>query len=222
MLTTATLDLSLSMPGFRAAPCLPGRQRAWPGAGAGRLEVAEVDGCSAVVTCMASSPLQLLAPRPRGRAAWIIAASHGGGLVAGDAVDLEIAVGPGATACLGRQAETKVYRPAGERGAAQTLAAGIGSGGLLALLPDPVSPFAGARYDQVQRFELEAGASLVVLDAVTAGRAARGERWASARFRSRNEIRVGGKLVLADGLRLDVAGGRPCPDGWPGSSSSPR
>jgi urease accessory protein len=131
--------------------------------------------------------------------------------VSGDAVQLEISVAAGATASLGTQAETKVYRSAGGRGASQALAAAVAPGGLLALLPDPVSPFAGARYEQLQRFHLAAGASLVVLDAVTAGRAARGERWAFARYASRNEVRIGGELVLADGVRLDADQGPPLP-----------
>ncbi len=209
MLSPTPFDLEVAVPGSRAAACPSPRQPPCPGPGAGRLEVLAVDGCSGVVTCAASSPLQLLAPRPRGAAAWILAASHGGGLVSGDAVDLEISVGAGAAACLGTQAETKVYRAAGGAGARQSLAAAVGGGGLLALLPDPVSPFAEARYEQEQRFELAAGASLVVLDAVTAGRAARGERWAFARYRSRNEVRVSGMLILADAVHLEAGRGPP-------------
>jgi urease accessory protein len=233
MLARPSHDFSGLVPGTQAADCSPGRQPA-PDPGTGRLEVQLVDGASAVVGSRAASPLQLLAPRARGRAAWIVAASHGGGLVVGDAIRLSISVGPGATACLGTQAETKVYRagagapspgatgtpglrPAqAERtvkrafvGARQELAAEVGAGGLLALLPDPVSPFAGSRYAQLQRFELAPGASLAVLDAVTAGRAARGERWAFDGYRARNEVRVGGELVLADALRLEAAEGPP-------------
>jgi urease accessory protein len=162
-----------------------------------------------VVTCLASSPLQLLAPRARGRAVWVLAASHGGGLVPGDAIELDVTLGRGATACLGTQAETKVYRDAGAGGASHRVTAAVGAGALLALVPDPVSPFAGSRYHQLQRFELAAGASLVVLDAVTAGRAARGERWAFAGWRTRNEVRVAERLVLADGVCLEAGRGPP-------------
>src|SRR5512133_2101957 len=115
----------------------PGRPPA-PAPGAGRLEVALVEGCSALVRCAASSPLQLLAPRARGRAAWLVAATHGGGLVSGDAVELDLSIGAAATACLGTQAETKVYRDGGGGGGARLhLTASVGPGGLLALLPDP-------------------------------------------------------------------------------------
>jgi urease accessory protein len=210
MLAASDPSFPLALPDSTAAPCpIPRQDLAAPGQG--RLEVDRVDGQSSVVTCASKSPLQLLTPRPRGKAAWIVAASHGGGLLGGDAVELSLRLGPGAAACLGTQAETKVYRPAALAGARQSLSAKLGEGALLALLPDPVSPYAGARYDQVQRFDLAPGASLVLLDAVTAGRAARGERWAFARYRSRNEVQCEGRLLVADAVHLDAALGPPLP-----------
>jgi urease accessory protein len=207
MLAPTLLESSLPVPGSPAGSCSISRQPPVR-AGAGRLEVALVDGRSAVVSCRATSPLQLLAPRARGAAAWVLAASHGGGLVTGDAVELAVEVGPGATAYLGTQAETKVYRAKGSA-TLQRLDAAVGAGGLLALLPDPVSPFAGSSHAQEQRFALAPGASLALLDAVTAGRAARGERWEFHRYASRNELRVGGTLLLADAVRLAVDQGPP-------------
>lgn len=233
MFAPTSSDLSPELPALRAGTCAIPHQRGAPRAGAGALAIEVVAGASALVGCRAASPLQLLAPRPRGAAVWIVAASHGGGLVTGDSVALDLSVGAGATACVGTQAETKVYRagaapvtargstgsPAaaeqqhllsdGERGASQRLQATIAPGALLAWLPDPVSPFAGARYRQDQRFTLAPGGSLAVLDAVTAGRAARGERWAFERYVTRNEIRSGGALVLADAVRLAAGEGPP-------------
>jgi urease accessory protein len=99
-----------------------------------------VDGASAIVACAAASPLQLLSPSPRGRCAWIIPASHGGGLLAGDDVSLEVDVGDGAVALLSTQAGTKVYRSPG-RVATQRLDARVGRDAVLAVLPHPVSCF---------------------------------------------------------------------------------
>lgn len=177
-------------------------------AGAGRVEIARVDGASAIVACLAASPLQLLSPSPRGRCAWIISASHGGGLVAGDDVSLELDVGPGATALLSTQAGTKIYRSLGAA-SAQRLVARVGEGATLAVLPQPVSCFAGARFRQEQRFELAPGGSLLWLDAVVAGRVARGERWAFDEYRSRIDVAIGGRTVLADALRLVPGEGAP-------------
>ena len=151
----------------------------------------------------ATTPLQILAPRVRGTSAWAFLLSHGGGLVAGDDVEVEVEVGPGAAALLATQAETKVYRAHDGRGAVQRLDARVRRTGALALLPEPVSPFTGAHYEQRQRFDLEAGASLLAVDAVVAGRSARGERWAFDRYLSSNEVRVDGRLVIGDALVLE-------------------
>lgn len=188
----------------RVQACPPGGHR--PGHGAAA--TARVEGASALVACVAASPLQLLAPAPRGRCVWLVSASHGGGLVAGDDVALGLDVGAGSAALLTTQAGTKVYRSGGPV-AAQRLAARIGPGALLCVLPHPVSCFAGARYHQLQRLELSEGASLLWLDVLTAGRVARGERWAAADCRTRVELSRGGTLLLADALRLVPGEGPP-------------
>jgi urease accessory protein len=172
--------------------------------------VALVRGESAVVGCAAASPLHLFTPRPRGRAVWALSATHGAGLVAGDAVALEVDVGAGATLALGTTSNTRVYRSEG-RFAEQHLAARVAEGGTLAVLPEPTTCFAGARHRQEQRFGLGPGASLLVLDALTAGREARGESWAFAAHLSRIEIEVGGRTLLADALRLVAGEGPPLP-----------
>ncbi len=161
-----------------------------------------MDGATELVRAEATTPLQFLAPRGRGTSAWAFLVSHGGGLVAGDDVAVEVEVGVGAAALLATQAETKVYRAQGDRGATQRLDVRVGRTGVLALLPEPVSPFAGARYEQRQRFDLEPGASLLAVDAVVAGRSARGERWAFDHYRSSNEVIVGGRLAMGDALIL--------------------
>jgi urease accessory protein len=176
--------------------------------GDGRLRVTLVDGESAVLSCASAAPLRLLVPRARGPAVWAVAASYGGGLVGGDEVALAVEVDEGASALLGTQAETKIYRSA-SAGCRQELRARIGPGGILVLIPDPVSCFAGARYRQVQRFELDPGASLLLLDALVSGRSARGERWAFEEYSSRNEVVAESRLVLADALRLTAGEGPP-------------
>ncbi len=121
-------------------------------------------------------------------------------------------VGAGAVAMVATQAETKVYRSAAGLGCAQVLRANVARGGSLLLMPDPVSPFAGARYVQRQHLELAEGASLLYLDALVAGRAARGERWAFDDYRSRTELNVGGVLLLGDALVLGPRTGRSLAD----------
>ncbi|HVI96228.1 MAG TPA: urease accessory protein UreD, partial [Anaeromyxobacter sp.] len=122
---------ALELPSLVATRAVGDFARA-PRPGGGKLAVALVDGASAVVGCAAASPLHLFTPRARGPAAWAIAATLGGGLVAGDALDLEIDVGGGATALVGTQAHAKVFRSPGPW-ASQTLSARVAPGATLAL-----------------------------------------------------------------------------------------
>ncbi len=174
------------------------------GSGSGSLDAARVDGATAIVGARASAPLQLLVPRPRGPSAWAYAATLGGGLVGGDRVELDVRAGPGAALMLSTQASTKVYRSEG-RPASQELCARAEAGALLALLPDPVCCFAGADYRQRQRVDLAPDASLVIVDGLVSGRAARGERWSFASYRSVTEVRVGDRLVAREALHLEDA-----------------
>ncbi|MDX6597447.1 MAG: urease accessory protein [Gaiellales bacterium] len=95
----------------------------------------------------------------------------------------------------------------------------MAAGGLLALLPDPLVAFAGASVASLVDVDLASGATLVLVDALEAGRVAAGERWEAARCELRIRVRVDGRVVLDDGLLLDPAHGsvarRMGPfDGW--------
>jgi urease accessory protein UreG len=143
--------------------------------GAGRLEFTRVGGRTVLTRVLSCSPLKLLHPRQANRSASVYLSTYGGGLVGGDHLDLSLTVGPGAAALVATQASTKVYRS--PLGASQKLCAEVADQALLVLLPDPVTCFAGATYSQDQRIRLDPGASLVLVDRVTAGRVEHGERW---------------------------------------------
>jgi urease accessory protein len=186
------------MNGPGAAPAI---DAATPGAGS--LVVERVSAASAITGARASAPLRILTTRPRGAAAWAYTVTFGGGLVAGDTVNLGIRVGPGAAALCATTASTKVYKSENGLPARQTLSATVKDGGLLALLTDPVCPFAGAVYEQRQTIELARGASLVLVDALVAGRVARGERYRFASYRTVTELSVEGHLVVLDATTLE-------------------
>ena len=170
--------------------------------GEGSITFEVVGDRTAITGARARSPLKLLTPKNHGDARWTFVATYGGGLVDGDAIALDVKVGENAKALIGTQASTKVYKcPTGE--ATQTLEARVARGGLLVVAPDPLVPFAGARYAQRATIRLDEGASLAWLDIVACGRAARGERWAFARYASRTRIFVSGALVCDDALVLD-------------------
>ena len=159
---------------------------------------------SVVTSARATSPLRLLAPTGGGHAAWVYQSSLGGGFVGNDAVELRVEVGEHAALFLSSQASSKVYRATRSR---FTLDATVASGATLIAWPDPITCFAGASFDQTQRFALAGTASLIVVDAWTAGRIAHGERWAFARLATRVTVAIDGDSVLDDGLLLSPAHG---------------
>jgi urease accessory protein len=169
------------------------------------VELRRVGGSTAVVRRLARSPLKLLTPRGAGGCAHVVASTYGGGLLGGDEVALRVTAGAGTRCVLGTQASTKVYRSTGGLASRQSLDAEVGAGAILAVAPDPVTCFAGARYEQRQHFRLDAGASLLLIDWFTSGRAACGERWAFDRYRSETRVDVGGTCVAREALLLDAA-----------------
>lgn len=148
----------------------------------------------------ATSPVKLFTTRNHAGACWVYAATLGGGFVGGDAVRLTLDVGPRANALLTTQASTKVYRSL--KPASQQISAIVDADALLAVLPDPIVCFAGADFSQDQRYDLARRANLVVVDWITSGRHATGERWAFTHYTSRVQIARDGKRLLYDSLTL--------------------
>lgn len=171
-----------------------------PAAGSGILEFTCVRGRTVLTRALAVSPLKVLNPRHAGGSAWAYLATYGGGLVGGDAIDVQMSVGRGAAALLATQASTKVYRS--RAGSTHTLRADVADGGLLVLLPDPVTCFAGSSYRQHQRIRLDPGANLVLVDRLTAGRIESGERWLFDEYVARTLVWRGERLLLHEALRL--------------------
>jgi urease accessory protein len=168
--------------------------------GAGTLHFERVRGETVLTRAAAASPLRVLNPGNAGAAAWVYLATYGGGLVGGDALDITIDAGPGAAALVATQASTKVYRSS--LGASQRLRARAADGSLLVLLPDPVTAFSGSRYLQEQHVELDEAASLVLVDWLTAGRMASGERWQFDAYTSRTFVRRAGRWLVHDTVSL--------------------
>lgn len=175
--------------------------------GQAALGVSLVHGLSAATTAWARTPLKLLTPRSRGESVWAYTSSFGGGMVAGDRTRLDVTIDAGTRCFLGTQASTKVYRNPSRLPCSHELNAAVGENALLILAPDPVQCFAESSYEQRQRFDLHPSASLLLVDWLSGGRTARGERWAFQRYFSRNEIIRAGQPVLIDASLLDANDG---------------
>jgi urease accessory protein len=184
-------------------------ERSRSAAGSGTLHILRHGNRSVVSSARASSPLRLLTPSNHGNAAWVFTSTYGGGLLGGDAIQLQIDVKEDAALLLQTQASTKVYRS--PRGASSTLEARVANRARLFVLPDPTVCFRGASFDQAQSVDLAPEGTVVFMDWMTAGRRASGERWGFDRYSSRLTIRCEGRTVLRDSLLLSPAEG-PLPE----------
>lgn len=177
-----------------------------PLAGSGRVVARAHAGRTVLASARASAPLRFVEPTfPNTTSAAVCLVTFGGGLVDGDAIEVELAVEAGATLVVFTQASTKVFRGA----SAQDVRARVA--GTLVLLPDPVAAFSGARYRQRVDVELEGDGSCVMLDGYTAGRPAHGDRWAMDGLDLRTVIRRNGRRIVSDALSLDSRDGSIAP-----------
>lgn len=169
-------------------------------------------------TCAYQYPLKLVAPDPLHiedgtLVHTVYLLSYGGGLVAGDAVNLQVNLDPTTRLVLLTQGSTKIFiTPKPEVITRQRVDVNLASGSALCYLPDPVQPFAQSAFEQTQVYTLQSlqGANLCVCDWVCRGRTARGENWNFWRYTSKNEVwlsppnEAGKKrLLLRDNILLE-------------------
>ena len=125
-----------------------------------------------------------------------------GGMTGGDHFNIDLVVGANARLTITTAAAEKVYRSLG----ADTridVTVSVSDGGTLAWLPQETILFNQARLRRSIDIDLAPGASLLLAEATIFGRSAMGETIGSGHFSDRWRIRVGGKLVFAENLKLD-------------------
>jgi urease accessory protein len=122
-----------------------------------------------------------------------------GGILDTDSLEWLVEVGPGARAQMTSTGATRVHRSRSrDRIARQSAVVKIGEGGYFEYLPDQLIPFAGCRFEQATRIELEAGASLIWWDVVAPGREASGEVFRYESLKSSFELAVAGEPVAVE------------------------
>ena len=139
-----------------------------------------------------------------------------GGLVGGDALDLDVAVGEGARVLCTTPGAQKWYRSTGVAARARTRVA-VAAGGALEWLPQPSIVFDRARVEQSIDFDLAADARTIGWECLVLGRAAMGERFETGALRQRLSLSVGGETRWAEHTAAS-AGDRlfASPLGWGG------
>ncbi|KAF2103903.1 urease accessory protein UreD [Rhizodiscina lignyota] len=198
--------------------------------GHGTIDLAVLPPCTPVLhTLSYQYPLKLIAPSPITLAQsssgneeisdgqrtiyTVFLLSYGGGLVAGDSINLSVTLAPSTRLILLTQGSTKVFKtPSPHVVTRQRMVVDVHGNAGLVYLPDPVQPFEKSAFEQSQIYNLYGkSASLCVCDWVSQGRTARGERWGFWKYGSRNEVwgvRDRGednkKLLLRDNVILDA------------------
>jgi urease accessory protein len=118
-----------------------------------------------------------------------------GGVLAGDRLHLSIRAAAGAHAQVTTTGATRLYRAnVGASPARQSVCAEVGAGALLEYLPDPVIPFAGARYEQTAAFQLQPDGGLFWWEILAPGRA--GEQFAYERLDFETAIDADGPIAI--------------------------
>lgn len=157
------------------------------------------------------SPLQIMHPlyfnQLRPDMAYTYLMSSGGGILHGDRLRTDLSFGPGTSAHVTTQTQTRVYRMEHDYASAITNIE-VAEDAYVEYLPEPVVPFADSRYYQQTSVVLDESATLLLGDTLYAGRLARGERHAYDIYASDLEVRrPDGRLIALDRLRLSPGAG---------------
>ena len=152
-----------------------------------------------------SLPLQALAPLTlEDGTSYLMLLNPTGGVLGGDHLVTEIVLEAGTHVCLTTPSATRIYRTSEQPAILETTIR-VGEGATLEYLPDHVIPHAGSALHQSLRIEMAPGSHAIILDAMAAGRRARGERWKFREMNSRTEVLVSGKPAYVNSTRIAPA-----------------
>jgi urease accessory protein len=140
------------------------------------------------------------------QAGWAEAAmlNIGGGVAAGDRLDVAVTVEAGARVTLAAQAAERFYRALpGASPCVVRNAVSVADGAVLEWLPQETILFDRAALDRRLEAELEEGARFLAVESLVFGRAAMGEVVEHAWLRDLIRIRRAGRLLLHDAIRME-------------------
>jgi len=166
----------------------------------------DAGGRPQVLRAFQSGSARLRFPRAAGAGAVeAMVLNTAGGLASGDTLAVDVAVEAHALA-VSTQACERVYRAGGGPVARIAQHLRVAEGAQLLHLPQPTILFDDAALRRRTRVDLAASARLTFCEGIVLGRAAMGESVTRVHVRDTTEIRVAGRLVVADALRLTTEG----------------
>jgi len=160
-----------------------------------------------------SYPLKLVAQQTQ-KASELIqmyAIGHGGGLVSGDYIHLDVTLNQQSILLLKTQGSTKVYKSTQQQGfelacpARSHISGDLRDQSLLLSLPDPITCFTDSSLHQAQTYRLTEKSSCCLVEWFTCGRESSGEIWRASRIRSNVQVFVQDRLVLLENLDLQTS-----------------
>ncbi|MGD9836585.1 MAG: urease accessory protein UreD [Afipia sp.] len=170
--------------------------------GAVKFDVHLKDGATRRRQLHESGSLRVRFPSPEQQGLSAVFVNTAGGVAGGDRFDIDIAAEDGAHLTVTTAAAEKVYRSHGPE-AQVNIALRAGHDARLAWLPQETIVFDQARIARRIDIDLSPASSLLLCEIVVFGRAAMGEVMARGSFSDRWRMRIGGKLVFAETVRLD-------------------
>jgi urease accessory protein len=127
-----------------------------------------------------------------------------GGVLGGDALALGVKVGAGAQVQITTTGATRLYRPRDHAAAATQLnEVQVGENALLEYVPDPVIPYAGARFRQHTAIKMAAGASLFWWEIIAPGREARNEMFEYQSLEFKTNLWAVDRSILVERVLLE-------------------
>jgi urease accessory protein len=183
-----------------------------PSSGAGRVRASlrldferdELSGRTVLAASHQEPPLRVVrAFALEDGAAMVHLHNVSGGLLGGDQLGLTVNVGAGACTQITTTGATRIYRPREEAAATtQTNEVAVGDNALLEYLPDPLIPFAGARFSQRTVVRLSPGAGLFWWEILAPGREARGEIFEYASVEMKTDLVAMGRPIAVERVRI--------------------
>jgi urease accessory protein len=149
-------------------------------------------------------PLRVRCPGPASGELEAVLVNIAGGLAGGDRLMLDMTVEAGALLLVTTAAAEKVYRTL-EPAATIAVKLAVGAGASLAWLPQETILFDRARLERAIDIDLAEDARLLLAEAILFGRAGMGEAVDDGFLFDRWRLRREGRLIHAEGMRLDGA-----------------
>lgn len=153
-----------------------------------------------------SGGLRLRFPRVAGGCEAVVI-NTGGGVAGGDRQRLEFAAGAGADVTIATQAAEKIYRAQSDQTARIEVALRLEARSRLEWLPQETILFDQANLRRRLEADLDASATLTLVEAVIFGRLAMGEASIRGAFADRWRVRRDGVLIFAENLVVEGAQG---------------